>query len=316
MNRQGKLHALLATARIANVPSVVCNVWVGVAFGWISGLVIPGAPLWVFSAMLAIAGVLLYIGGNFFNDWMDCAWDRKHRPERALPRGLFPAGFYLGTAITLIAGGATLAWLAGGHAWSGGRRAALVAVAIALWIVVYTLFHKRTAWAVIPMGMCRALLPVMGSMAFFSYIDHVWPMAAALFCYIMGLTLSARYEAAPATPKSVAVIARGLLLTTALLVTWAARDLYLGPWLTVIGVVPYLVWVSLTLRIWRKPVPVLVSRLLAGIPMVDAMILLPLGARMLWSSAEPVAGMGWVCVLLPPLAFVSALLLQKLAPAT
>ena len=309
MNRGGKLHALLATARIANVPSVICNVWVGVVLGRIFGLSVMGGEIWIFASLLATAGVLLYVGGNFFNDWMDRGWDEKHRPERALPRGLFPAGFYLGAAVVLMAGGVVLAGMA-------RSQAAWVAAAIVFWILVYTVFHKRTAWAVIPMGLCRALLPVMGTMAFFPFIDHVWPMAAALFCYIMGLTLSARYEAMPATPKQVAVMARGLLLATAAFTAWAARDLYLGQWLAVAGVLPYLEWTSLTLRIWRKPVPVLVSRLLAGIPWVDGMILLPLGARMDWLSSEPVPGMGAVCLLLPPLAFVSALLLQRLAPAT
>lgn len=316
MTRDGKVRALLATARVANVPSVICNVWAGVAIGWLHALVIPGPPLWIYSGLLAAAGVLLYMGGNFLNDWMDRDWDEKHRPERALPRGLFPANLYLAAAVALMAGGVALAGLAGGHSWSGGDAAPWVAAGIVFWIVVYTVFHKRSAWAVIPMGLCRALLPVMGCLAFFPYIDRVWPMAAALFCYIMGLTLSARYEAAPATPKRIAVMARGLLLAAAGFAAWAGRDLYLGPWLALAGVAPYLAWTSLTLRIWRKPVPVLVSRLLAGIPWVDGMILLPLGARMLWFSAEPVPGMGWVCLLLPPLSFACALLLQRVAPAT
>ena len=33
MNRSGKLHALLSTARVANIPSVVSNVWLGVILG-------------------------------------------------------------------------------------------------------------------------------------------------------------------------------------------------------------------------------------------------------------------------------------------
>jgi 4-hydroxybenzoate polyprenyltransferase len=316
MNRDGKVHALLATARVANIPSVVCNVWLGVVMGWSRALVIPGPFLWFYAALLALAGVMLYVGGNFFNDWIDRAWDEKHRPERALPRGLFPASSYLAAAVVLMAGGVICAWIASGHAWSGGRQGAWVAMAIVFWIVVYTILHKRTAWAVIPMGLCRALLPVMGSMAFFPYVDLVWPVAAALFCYIMGLSLSARYEAMPATPQRVAVMARGLLLVTAAGSAWATRGFYLPPWLVVAGVMPYLLWTSLTLRIWRKPVPVLVSRLLAGIPWVDGMVLLPLGVGMLWITSESIAGSGLTCLLLPPLTFVAALLLQRLAPAT
>ena len=307
MNRSGKIHALLSTARVANVPSVASNVWLGVVIGMIryGTLEIP----WKAAACLAIAGVLLYVGGNFFNDWMDRAWDARHRPERALPRGLFPPGLYAGLAPALGLLGVLLAgWIS--------LPAGMVAAAIVFWIVIYTVLHKRTAWAVIPMGLCRALLPVMGCVAFFPYLDGIWPAACGLFCYIMGLSLSARYESMPEPPMRVAVMARSLLLATAVLVAWGNRGLLLDPLFSVAGALPYLVWTSVCLRFRRKPVPLLVSSLLAGIPLVDWMVLLPVSLMLATHGSAGVDTYVIACFAIPPLAFISALLLQRLAPAT
>ena len=312
MNRNGKLHALLSTARVANVPSVVSNVWVGVVIGTLAMVYSNGRTpdvAWMLAVSLAVAGVLLYVGGNFFNDWMDRGWDAKHRPERALPRGLFPAGLYLTFAVCLMAAGA-------GVAWAANSRSGMVAGAIVFWIVIYTVWHKRSAWAVVPMGLCRALLPVMGFLALYPYVDRIWPMACALFCYIMGLSLSARHESMKEPPKSVAVMARGLLLMTVVMVALGNRGLFLDRLPSIWGVLPYLAWTSFCLRFWRKPVPKLVSGLLAGIPLVDWMVLLPVAMTFISDSREGAWPMALACFAIPPLAFFSALLLQRLAPAT
>ena len=312
MNRSGKLYALLSTARVANVPSVVSNVWVGVVLGTLmvadSDVQRPGA-LWELAATLAVAGVLLYVGGNFFNDWMDRRWDTQHRPERALPRGLFPPCGYLGVAICLLAGGT-------GFAWAADARSGLVVGGIVLAIAIYTRWHKRSAWAVVAMGICRALLPVMGFLAIYPYIDHVWPVACALFCYIIGLSLSARYESMNEPPRRVAIMARGLLLLAVVLVAWGNRGLFLDRWSSVCGALPYLAWTGFCLRFWRKPVPKLVSGLLAGIPLLDWMVLLPVAVTFMDDSREGIHAMAAVSAVVPPLAFISALLLQRLAPAT
>ena len=87
MNRSGKTHALLSTARVANIPSVVSNVWVGVVLGALmrsyAGDQPPSIP-WTSAAATTFAGILLYVGGNFLNDWMDRAWDAEHRPVSKL----------------------------------------------------------------------------------------------------------------------------------------------------------------------------------------------------------------------------------------
>lgn len=310
MNRSGKLHALLSTARVANIPSVVSNVWLGVILGLFFGGTKVSDPLWATVGCIALAGVLLYVGGNFLNDWMDREWDRKYRPERALPRGLFPARLYLNLATGLLLGGVGLA------ATAGGWRCAAVAAGIVGFIVIYTIWHKRSAWTVLPMGICRGLLPVMGFEAFYPYIDGVWPVACALICYIAGLSLSARYESMAEPSRMIGVVARALLLATAVLMAWENKLMALDPLPSLIGAVIYLGWTSFCLRVWRKPVPKLVSGLLAGIPLVDWIVLLPSSVMLFFYSDEDVIVVTAACFLVPPLAFISALLLQRLAPAT
>ena len=305
MNRSGKLHALLATARVANLPSVVSNVWLGLAIGMVR-YGTADVP-WMEAAGVAAVGVCLYLSGNFGNDWFDRDWDARHRPERGLPGGVFSPALYLTLAIVLGTAGLMLAaWL--------GLRTCIVAASIACWIVVYTFVHKRTAWAVIPMGLCRGLLPVLGFTVYFPFVDGVWPVACGLFCYVMGLSLSARYESMAEPPVRVAVLARALLLGTAVLVSWGNRGLMVDRSFIVAGVLPYLAWVSVSLRYRRKPVPLLVSSLLAGIPLVDWMVLLPVSLMLMTRGG--VDHFGLACFALPPVAFVSALLLQRLAPAT
>lgn len=309
MNRSGKPHALLSTARIANVPSVISNVWVGIVLGWLaSGPETLDIP-WKESAFLIVSGICLYIGGNFLNDWMDRNWDVQHRPERALPRGLFTSGTYVSIAFALLLAGTIFACTV--RSLSG-----IVAAAIVLFIVIYTVWHKKTPWAVIPMGICRALLPVMGSMAFFSYADHVWPIACGLLFYIMGLSLSARYESMSEPPRIVGVLSRALLLGTAIFCAWSNKGLHLAQWLIVMGALPYLLWTTFCLRFRNHPVPKLVSGLLAGIPLMDWIVLLPVGLMIGINSAEGWNSLAIASLIVPPVAFFSAHLLQKVAPAT
>jgi 4-hydroxybenzoate polyprenyltransferase len=307
VNRDAKIRALLATARVANVPSVVSNVFLG----GVIGVFASDAAFVVLSLreVLApcLAGVLLYVAGNFLNDWADRDWDARRRPERALPRGMFrPLHYALAAALLGIAGVAVAGW--------ARPACGVVAAGIAVFIVIYTIWHKRGAWSVIPMGLCRALLPVMGCMAFFPYIDRVWPAATGIFCYIAGLSLSARHESMAAPPRGSGVVSRGLLLAAALLLAWQTRDFFVSRWLAVAGAVPYLAWTSFCLRFRRRSVPALVSGLLAGIPLVDWIVLLPAGLGIGGAlSGDP---LGIVCVAAPPVAMALALLLQRVAPAT
>lgn len=320
MNHSAKLHALAATSRLANIPSVLGNVWLGIALAAASGHWPTGGPWVGRAAALGTAATCLYLAGNFLNDWADRDWDAARRPERALPRALFPAGFYL--SVALACGALGLAAAAAVH-----RRCLAVALLIGLGIVLYTWFHKRSAWAVIAMGGCRALLPVLGFAGFArpagllatpgqSAAAVLTACAFGLFCHIAGLSLSARSESMARPPVGALRLARAIFAA-------AAVSMFLAAWLLlslplrfcVLGLLPYGLWVGLCLTFLRHPVSRQVASLLAGIPLVDFIVLLPLaltlGAAPWWSP--PLATL---CLLVPPVAVGAGWLLQRLAPAT
>ena len=77
---------------------------------------------------------------------------------------------------------------------------------------------------------------------------------------------------------------------------------------------PYGVWMGLSLGFCRKPVQGLVANLLAAIPLVDWIVLLPLALILGAGRCSP--PLPTVCLLIPVLAFASGRFLQRLAPAT
>ncbi len=302
----GGIRPLLATSRVANIPSVVSNVSLGVALGTIAGNAQPGPGLAVTWALLSLAGILLYVAGNFLNDWADRGWDAIHRPERALPSGKFRPAHFLLTAILTAAGGLVLAG-------TRGFPPACAALAILLFIAIYTRWHKATPWAVVPMGLCRALLIVLGAVgAGGTFFPLILPHATALLIYIAALSLSARYESSPNPPAAARFSSRFLLIASGL--AMAAPWFMRSPLATLSGLLPFVIWLALSLSLFRRPVPAHVSALLAGIPLLDWIALIPLA--LVFRAADAPASLLAACFLIPPLAFVSGRLLQKLAPAT
>ena len=319
-----QLHALAATARLANIPSVVGNVWLGIALGaMVAGKLSQGHAL-VIAALLGVSGVCLYLAGNFLNDWADRQWDAAHRPERALPQGVIAPGFY--RTVARVCGALGLLVAAMIH-----LRCGLVALLLVLCIVIYTRFHKCAAWSVIPLGLCRALLPVLGftGVAALNAVpvagrenQPAWLLAALAACacglllHIAGLSLSARRESLGPSPSDRTMAFGRILFPAAALAMFVASSQCLAlPLLPcLLGLLPYGLWITLCLTTFRQPLPVQVANLLAGIPLVDWIVLLPLaltqGATREWTALTSVS------LLLPPLACLLGKLLQRLAPAT
>lgn len=305
--------ALLATSRVANVPSVICNVFAGSTIGaWClsDGRQAEDLFLWRF-AVAAMAGVALYLAGNFLNDWYDRDWDRLNRPERALPRGYFKPCAYLWIAIACFS-------IAAGGAWVLGGVAVPVCAAIALLVAIYTVVHKRTSLGVLWIGLCRAHLVWLGaSIAMCNRMEcdfaAVWQMGLVgipMLFYIMGLSLSARFESTASVPGWAAAGTIGFLALPMWLVFAIGKWIGLAdPVVLVTGILPYGSWMGFCYS-RRKCTSEYVAALLAGIPLVDAMWLLPLA----WSGWG-----GWPAVALyavPLVAFFAGWLTQKLVPAS
>jgi hypothetical protein len=321
-----RLRALLATLRIANAPSVVSNVWLGFMLGrilWGKGWEPIGN--WHAPGLLVTAGLLIYFAGNLANDWFDRSWDETRSPERALPSGLFQPRSYFIAALAAATTGLLLAAAV-------RLECALAAAAILVLVAIYTRFHKRTLWSVVPMGLCRSGLYVLGFLASWPAWDHVSSspettrviatiatLAVGLFCYIAGLSLSARYEGMADPPPGPLVISKALLLLpiTAMSCWFMPRD----PWFGLLGIAPFALWLALCLTVHRRPIPRYVSALLAGIPLVDFIAAAPLALglpAMLWGKYRHVSEFPHLAALLavPLAAFVLGRALQRLAPAT
>ncbi|QJE94970.1 UbiA family prenyltransferase [Luteolibacter luteus] len=319
MSHPGKARALLATLRIANAPSVVSNVFLGYMLG--SGLLrlrpdIHGldfeAPV-----LIATAGLLLYFSGNLANDWFDRKWDEERRPERALPSGLFKPGSYLAGALSCAAAGTALAFFQ-------GAACGICALGILAFISIYTRFHKVAIWSVLPMGLCRAGLYFLGATAFWSKAEAIGDAgydpakflagalltlaipASGLLSYIAGLSLSARYEGMSDAPPGPRVVSKAMLIIPLIAMSCLFVADAGSPWIRVLGMAPFAVWLALCFTHFAKPIPRYVSALLAGIPLVDLIAMAPLA----WWAGKP-----WLAAL-PFGAFVLGRALQKLAPAT
>lgn len=331
------IRPLLATLRVANAPSVICNVVIGYLLGryyWGDAQAIGPVLLW-----LSLSALLLYFAGNLANDWFDRDWDKTHRPERALPQGVFRSATYLEAAVVTAVLGIALAFVASG-------RSGVTALGIAALIVIYTRIHKRSAWGVLPMGLCRAGLHVMGFLAAwptdlwqppelpstvgspdasftinpsFVYQDigrgilFIATHAIGLLAYIAGLSLAARCESQDHPPQGTLILSRALLL-----LPLAALSSWWIPWYPLHGalaLIPFAIWITLSLTLFRKPIPRFVSALLGGIPLIDWIAAIPLATTFVLPG-EPTPPAAWIAFLLPPLAFLTALLLQKFSPAT
>jgi hypothetical protein len=319
MSPRRKFLLLLASARVANLPSVVSNVWLGVALG--VTFCPPRQSYWPAALQLALCGILLYLSGNFLNDWHDRRWDARHRPERALPQAAFTPPLYLGLAVVCALSGVALAAFT--SLSSGG-----VAALIVLCILIYTRWHKQSAWSVLVMGLCRALLPLL----FFIQwpLGGIWTgtslnsmdrcvfistTALALLLYVAALSWIARSETTTPPPAANGVGGRCLLALSGLFM--AVVFLICHPLLGLLGLLPFATWLGLCFTRYRQPVPTQIAALLAGLPLLDWVVMLPLSLWLLGTQgATRDLPLTLTCLLLPPLAFLAGRLMQRVAAAT
>ena len=116
------LSALLASGRIANLPTVWSNVLV--AF-WLSSSLIPlhqssdyddGTRLLALLITI-LAASMIYVGGCLLGDAVDAEFDQKHRPQRPIPSGILSAVYVKLVALLLLAV-ALIGWFFGHQLWA------------------------------------------------------------------------------------------------------------------------------------------------------------------------------------------------------
>jgi 4-hydroxybenzoate polyprenyltransferase len=207
-------------ARAGNFPSVASNVLAALVLSSPEGI---GWPPGGLLALAIAAGCLVYAGGATFNDVFDADFDRRHRPERAIPRGLVSRAGAAWVAGIEMLGGLTLLVLAG--------ASPIWAAALALTILAYDWIHKRWIGSVILMAGCRVLLAfTLASLPGHAAGPAFLGWVGALFVYIVTLSLIARWEYEPGAPAARLGKAVGRLLAFIPLIDGIAL-LLLGAWL-------------------------------------------------------------------------------------
>ena len=280
-----KWRTLLVLGRVSNLPTVWSDClaawWLG-GGGRVAGL-----------ALATLAATSLYIGGMFLNDAFDAEFDRHHRRLRPIPSAAIDEGeVWLWGAGWLAAGVTLVVWM--------GVTTAIVAAALACFILIYNASHKSITFGPALMGTCRFLVYLLAAAAGGGELSGrvIWP-GLALACYVAGLSCLARKETGSVRPPMwpMALLAAPLALSALF-----NDDL---PWLTALMMAALAGWVawSVAESFLRTPARLgaTVSRLLAGIALVDM-----LAAR----QAER-AGV-WEFLLF----FGAALFLQRFVPAT
>lgn len=189
-----RLRACLDLARAGNFPSVASNVLAALVLSstpFASSFPQPGT-----FALTILAGCLIYAGGATFNDVFDAAFDARHRPHRVIPSGLISRSAAAALAtVEMLAGVALLVGVA--------PASPVFALGLVATILAYDWIHKRWIGSVVLMAGCRVLLAcTLATLPGHAFSPPFLCWIAALFVYIVALSLIARWEYKPGAPAA------------------------------------------------------------------------------------------------------------------
>lgn len=266
-----RLRTALALGRVSNLPTVWSNTLAGVVLAGAGGL---GAQF----AVLLLAFSLFYTGGMFLNDAFDAQIDAAQRPERPIPSGEVSRRAVFAWGYGMMALGAALLALF-------GAAPALAGVALAASITFYDWRHKGNVFGPVVMGLCRVLVYVAAGLCITSALpEALWIGAALMWCYLIGLTYVAKQENLGRVENLwplaflAAPVAYGAWLATGQPVLWPFWLLFTG-------------WMLVALWFLRRrakgDIPRAVVSLIAGISLLDALLVAGAGAPLLalWALA-------------------------------
>jgi len=257
---QARLRAHLALARVSNSPTVVTNVLAGAALG-------TGTTGDARTALIAVAMVLFYTAGMYLNDLMDIRIDRRERPERPLPSGLVTPGEALAVTVLLFGAGSALLWAAHPAAFVSG----LILIGL---IVLYDAWHKTNPLSPVFMAFTRMLVYVTAFVAFTTaFTTPLVTWTLLLGAYIVGLTYIAKTENKPSLAR---YWPAALVLAPA---AYAAATPSLGAWALALA---FIAWsahgMTFVYDTRRRSVGRAVASLIAGVSLLDALVLASQGA--------------------------------------
>jgi UbiA prenyltransferase family protein len=264
-----KLGIWLRLGRVSNLPTVWSNV--------LATLALSAALVWTLDVLWSAAIFsAYYVGGMYLNDAFDHRIDAQQRPTRPIPSGQVSARlvYLLGFSALLVAT-ALLALLAQ-RAGVSVSRAALSGALLGSLIVLYDAYHKQNPLSPVLMGACRVMIYVAGAYAVRESltVGVLWG-AAMLLCYLIGLTYAAKQEALNRLTR---VWPLGFVAAPMAYGLWLASHEPLV-WPFLLG---FVLWVLYALSFLssgpRRSVPQAVVRLIAGIALLDGMLIASTGA--------------------------------------
>jgi 4-hydroxybenzoate polyprenyltransferase len=263
------LSVWLRLGRVSNLPTVWSNVLAGLA---LVGALELEPPL----LALVLSLSLFYVGGMYLNDAFDRHIDRVERPGRPIPAGHVTAATVFSIGFGALAAGTALLALTARTTGASPTRALASGVALAAFIVLYDAYHKQNPVSPLTMAACRVMIYVAVG---FSVRRELTPLVlagiACLLFYLVGLTYAAKQEAFNRLPRLWPLFCLGLpVLVGAVL---AREQPIVWPFLILLSG-----WVVYALSFLRqgprRAVPQAVVRLIAGIALLDAMLIAYVGA--------------------------------------
>ncbi len=258
------LYGYLALARISNSPTVVSNTLAGAA---LAGILWPDRKI----GLIAIAMVLFYTAGMYLNDLMDYDVDCRERPERPLPAGIVSWQAAVAVVLVLFGSGSLLLWVVGPRPFLSG----LVLIALT---ICYDRWHKSNPLSPLLMALCRLMVYITAFLAFSvqSFSTLLIP-GSLLVLYVIGLTYIAKTENKPSM-TNVSIVATLFLPT----VYFTTRQVSQVQWVTLPLILCFTIWVtysvSFAFRSPKRQVGRTVGRLIAGISLLDALVLATSGS--------------------------------------
>ncbi len=198
-------------ARLLRLP----NVFTAMADICLGALVTGALPTQTIRfVLLLLASSCLYLAGMVWNDFFDIEQDRRERPHRPLASGRIARATAGWLGAGLMAGGLLFAWSADWHTLR-------VAVPLAVAVLLYDGWLKRTPLGPVAMGTCRFLNVLLGLSVLPGPTIPAWGwmLALAVGVYIAGVTWFARTEASESSVQTLRGAAGVMLAGVALALT-------------------------------------------------------------------------------------------------
>lgn len=256
--RKDYFRTLLVLGRTSNLPTVWSNC--------LAATIFVGGYYWDRVLLAWLAGSFLYLGGMFLNDAFDSDFDRQFRRERPIPSGaITEKEVWIWGSALLLAGIIVCALI--------NKYALIFSLLLTASILLYNAVHKLIAFSPVLMALCRFFLylTAAASVAPLGWGYSMWP-ALALAFYIIGLSYIARKE----TGRGIIHLWPSLLLAFPLIISFVTNDGPYRKW-AIIWAILFIAWTLYCLHhtYWSEArnVPRTVTGLLAGIILVDALLL-------------------------------------------